>query len=148
MEYPTIRKRRTGEFVSAIHSQFAAFLGYRCGYISPPLVSINGCTQFLLQQNSNVACKYPLSISLKSLQFSNSFPHSSTECFQFNYVPDVFNYFRSLTMSCYKGSSSAIFVLWHIIFHCINLFYLNAHRWRRIARRHQRGMNNFFIYIF
>lgn len=55
---------------------------------------------------------------------------SSTECFQFNYVPDVFNYFRSSTMSCYKGSSSAIFMLWHIIFHCIHLFHLNAHRWR------------------
>lgn len=71
------------------------------------------------------------SSTMKSLSF--------TECFQFNYVPDVFNYFRSSTMSRYKGSSSAIFMLWHIIFHGIHLLHLNAHRWRCVTSRHKRG---------
>lgn len=57
MEYPTIRKRRTRELVPKIHSQFAAFFRYRCRYISPPTMFVNGSTQLLLQQNVNAACK-------------------------------------------------------------------------------------------
>lgn len=134
MEYPTIRKRRTREFVPKIHSQFATFFRNRCGNTSPPLMFVDGSTQFLLQQNSNVACKclYTDLFGFSST-ITEIFRFIHTECFQFNYVPDVFNYFRSPPMSRYKGSSSAVLVLWDIIFHSIHLFHLNAHSWRCVT---------------